>query len=80
MNVSSNMYDMHHIHELFLTLITLWFEHTDCFQNEVMPLFHGTLQLKAQIPPLEDVKNSTSPSLSSYFIYIYTYSIVFFSF
>ncbi len=45
MNVSSNMYDMPHIHELFLTLITLWFEHTDCFQNEVMPLFHGTLQL-----------------------------------
>ncbi len=45
MNVSSNIYDMHHIHELFLTLITWWFQHTDLFQNEVMPLLHRTLQL-----------------------------------
>ncbi len=45
MNVSSNIYDMHHIHELVLTLMTLWFQHRDLFQNEVMPLLHGTLQL-----------------------------------
>ncbi len=42
MNVSSNMY---HIRELFLTLMTRWFQYTDLFQNEVMPLLHGTLQL-----------------------------------
>ncbi len=27
MNVSSNMYNMHHIQELFLTLMTWWFQH-----------------------------------------------------
>ncbi len=36
---------MHQIHELFLTLMTWWFQHTGLFQNEVMPLLHGTLQL-----------------------------------
>ncbi len=45
MNVSSNIYNMHHIQELFLTLMTWWFQHTELFQNEVMPLLHGTLQL-----------------------------------
>ncbi len=44
MNVSSHMYDKHHIHELVLTFMTWWFQHTDLFQNEVMPLLHGTLQ------------------------------------
>ncbi len=31
---------MHQIHELFLI-----FQHTDLFQNDVMPLLHGTLQI-----------------------------------
>ncbi len=43
MNASSNIYDMHYIYELCLTLMTWWFQHTDLFQNEVMPLLHGTL-------------------------------------
>ncbi len=42
----SNMYDMHHIQEPFLTFITWWFQHTDLFQNEVIPLLHGTLQFQ----------------------------------
>ncbi len=45
MNASSNIYDMHHIYELYLILMTWWFHHTDLFQNEVMPLLHGTRQL-----------------------------------
>ncbi len=44
MNASSNIYDMHYIYELFLTLMIWWFQHTDLFQNEVMPLLHGTRQ------------------------------------
>ncbi len=45
MNASSNIYDMHHIYELCRTLMTWWCHHTDWFQNEIMPLLHGTLQL-----------------------------------
>ncbi len=45
MNASSNIYDLHHIHELFPPLMTWWFQHTDLFQNEVQPLLYGTLQL-----------------------------------
>ncbi len=45
MNISSNMYDVHHIHELVLTLMNWWFQYTDLFQNEVKSLLHGTLQL-----------------------------------
>ncbi len=36
---------MYQIHKLFLTLITWWFQHTDLFQNEVMPLLDGALHL-----------------------------------
>ncbi len=45
MNISSDVYDIHYIHERVLTLMTWWFQHADLFQNEVMPLLHGTLQL-----------------------------------
>ncbi len=45
MNVSSNIYSMHHIQEMVLTLMIRWFQHTDLFQNEVTPLLHGILQL-----------------------------------
>ncbi len=36
---------MYQMHALSLTLMTWWFKFTDLFQNEVMPLLHGTLQL-----------------------------------
>ncbi len=36
---------MHQIYEHFLTLMTWWFHNRDLFQNEVMPLLHGSLQL-----------------------------------
>ncbi len=37
---------MHLTYEHFNTLMTWWFPHRYLFQNEVMPLLHGTLQLK----------------------------------
>ncbi len=36
---------MHYIDEPILTLMTWWFQYTDLFQNEAMPLLHETLQL-----------------------------------
>ncbi len=36
---------MHQIHELVLTLMTRWLQHTDVFQTEVMPLWYGTLYI-----------------------------------
>ncbi len=38
--------DMHQIHELLLTLMTWWFQPTDLFQNELMPLLHGPFNYK----------------------------------
>ncbi len=63
MNVSSNIYDMHYICELCLTLMTWSFQHTDLFQNEVMPLLHGTHQLfYHKTAPTNRYKTHTMPS------------------
>ncbi len=35
MNASSDMYNIHHIHERFLTLMTWWFQHTDYFKMKL---------------------------------------------
>ncbi len=37
---------MQQIHELLLTLMTLWFPHNDLFQNEVMSFLHVAIQLQ----------------------------------
>ncbi len=37
------------INEHFLTLMTLWFQHIDLFQNEVIPLLQVTLQLMTRM-------------------------------
>ncbi len=36
---------MHQFHERFLSLMSSWFKKANIFQNEVMPLLHGLLEL-----------------------------------
>ncbi len=59
MNLSSNIYDIHQIHEFLLTLMTWWFQHTYLFKNEDISLLHRN-------------PSNYVPKMRNYYYYLYT--------